>query len=290
MSDPDTGATVRAWTDVVRRAQFDKVIVGTHAGRFIKGSTVKAVALTLASYADSNGTRVFPGVARLAADLEIGYRVAGRCVVGLRELGLIELVRRAVRRGARSERDRTDEYRLTLPEDLFERLTVPTPSDFRSIVAAVARPHRHVSEARSDPAVLTAHSARLDSPIEPESNRVIGTPGGESNRVFGTNLTASQVPATIDTDLPTKETVHSEIALDSKAAATRGREAGEDDQNFEEGVPSLRVVTGGGVDTNRPRQRGLWPALVPEAAPMERQQAITEIRRILSNRPRRNTA
>lgn len=268
MQDEDHGATVRAWTDVIRRAQFDKVIPGTHPGRFVKGSTVKAVAVVIASYADANGRRVFPGVARLAADLQIGYRVAGRCVVGLRELGLIERVRRAVRRGARSEREQTDEYRLTLPPDLLERLTLPTPSDFREIVARVARPHRPMSEARLDSPVQAAHSARSDSPADTVSNRVSDTNSGESIGVTGRNLTVSQTAATLVTDLDTSTTSHPESNLGFEAAAPHASEAEAEEPNFDVGVtgpPSLHVVTGSARGTPPP-QRGFWPASVPALA------------------------
>ena len=57
----DDGATVRQWTDVVRRARL--------------GRTTKLVAFLIANYADSNGTRVFPGIARLSIEAELTYNV-----------------------------------------------------------------------------------------------------------------------------------------------------------------------------------------------------------------------
>lgn len=100
--------TLRQWTDVVRRARL--------------GRTVKAVALVLATYADSDGTRVFPGIARLSYEAEVTYNTAQKALARLREVQLIHLVKKASRRGD------ADEYRLTLGADLLERIEVPTPA------------------------------------------------------------------------------------------------------------------------------------------------------------------
>lgn len=109
--------TLRQWTDVVRRARL--------------GRTVKAVAMVLATYADSDGTRVFPGVARLSYECEITYNTAQKALARLREVQLIELVKRATRRGA------ADEYRLTLGADLLERIEVPTPAQVEVAINAI---------------------------------------------------------------------------------------------------------------------------------------------------------
>src|ERR1051326_2391165 len=96
----DEPLTLRQWTDIVRRARL--------------GRTVKSVALMLATYADADGTRVFPGVARVAVDCELSYNVVKASLGDLRTAGLIALVRRAGRAG------QADEYRLTIAEDLLE--------------------------------------------------------------------------------------------------------------------------------------------------------------------------
>lgn len=104
--------TLRQWTDVVRRARL--------------GRTVKAVAMVLATYADANGQRVFPGVARLAWECEINYNTAQQALAKLREVELIELVRKSGTKGAK--RREADEYRLILGEGLLEHVEVPTPA------------------------------------------------------------------------------------------------------------------------------------------------------------------
>lgn len=115
--------TLRQWTDVVRRARL--------------GRTVKAVAMVLATYADSDGTRVFPGVARLAYDCEINYNTAQQALAKLREVQLVELVRPSARKGAK-RRD-ADEYRLILGPELLDHIEVPTPAAAEVAMEAIRR-------------------------------------------------------------------------------------------------------------------------------------------------------
>nr|WP_271189789.1 helix-turn-helix domain-containing protein [Dactylosporangium matsuzakiense] len=110
--------TLRSWIEVVRRARL--------------GRTTKAVALMMATYADSDGTRVFPGVARLAVDCELTYNVVQTSLRKLRAAGLIEVVRQASRRGY------ADEYRLILADDLPDRLEVLDPGQVSAAAAALA--------------------------------------------------------------------------------------------------------------------------------------------------------
>lgn len=93
------------------------------------GKTVKAVSFAIAHYADANGRRIFPGVARLAWECEMNYNTVQSALRRLRDAGLIERTRRAVRRGARSARQRADEYRLIIGPDLFEKVEVPSPAE-----------------------------------------------------------------------------------------------------------------------------------------------------------------
>lgn len=104
----DDECTVNAWVDVVRRARL--------------GRTVKAVGLMLATYADPDGTRVHPGLARLSVDCELSYNVVKDAVAKLRAGGLLKLVRAA------TPHYRADEYRLVLHPDLLERVEVLSPA------------------------------------------------------------------------------------------------------------------------------------------------------------------
>lgn len=105
-------ATVRVWTDLLARIRFGTVEV---AGKKIRGALIKAVAYRAANYADSNGTRVRPGLPRLAVDLEIEHGTAKRAMQVLVRVGLLRLVHAGARPGL------ADEYRLTIPADLLDR-------------------------------------------------------------------------------------------------------------------------------------------------------------------------
>jgi DNA-binding transcriptional ArsR family regulator len=108
VTTPDVGASVNEWVNVVRRGRL--------------GPTVKLVALTIATYANSDGTKIFPGIARLAVQCEVDYRTARRALAALRSMGLIELVKRGARKLGKS-----DEYRLILSASLLEHCEIPTP-------------------------------------------------------------------------------------------------------------------------------------------------------------------
>ena len=119
----DFSVTLGAWTAVVRRARI--------------GQERKLAALTLASYADADGTNVRCGAARLAIDLERSYATARRHLKWLRETGLIALVR-----AGNARRGWVDEYRLILAPDLLERLELPTPSEYGDAIAAMYAANR----------------------------------------------------------------------------------------------------------------------------------------------------
>lgn len=115
----DEQASVREWTDILVRIRFGTV---KYAGRNVTGARIKAVAGRLADYADSNGSRVRPGLSRLAVDLEMDYRTVKASVAILRGLGLLKLVRSGRKAG------HADEYRLAIPVDLLEHVEVWSPA------------------------------------------------------------------------------------------------------------------------------------------------------------------
>jgi hypothetical protein len=104
----DVGVSLATWIATVRRARL--------------GRTVKAVAFAIGGYASNEGTRVFPGIARLSVECELSPKVVKEALAALRSAGLIELVRAAKRAGD------TNEYRLILAEDLLDRIDLPTPA------------------------------------------------------------------------------------------------------------------------------------------------------------------
>jgi hypothetical protein len=135
-----THVTLRQWTDVVRRARL--------------GRTVKAVAMVLATYADSDGTRVHPGLARVAWEAEVNYNTAQQALAKLREVQLIQLVRKSGRKGGR-RRD-ADEYRLILGEDVMEHLDIPTPARAEVEIERIRRAKHGQHKTESHPAPMGA--------------------------------------------------------------------------------------------------------------------------------------
>ena len=116
----------------------------------VSGCTLNAVALRLSAYADSDGSHMFPGLARIAIDLEITVETAKRAVAILRELGLIERIARATSRG------RADLYRLTEPTNLLDRddIHVMSTDEYEAAIerlAATQRTTRTRAQGPEDP-------------------------------------------------------------------------------------------------------------------------------------------
>ncbi|NKS66388.1 hypothetical protein GS461_09880 [Rhodococcus hoagii] len=89
------------WQRVIRRVEIP--------------SGVKFLALMLATYADPDGSRVRPGVKRLARVMAVSEPTVKRSMAVLRSLGLVVLVKQGNRWA-----NQADEYRLTVPMDLLD--------------------------------------------------------------------------------------------------------------------------------------------------------------------------
>lgn len=150
----DEGATWRDWTNLLARVRFGKQTV---AGKTVSGLTVKAVGERMATYADRDGTRVRPGLARLAVDLETSYTTVRNAVTVLERVGLIQLITPATRTHAAV-------YRLVIPTSLLEREDVELWSPAQHTMAA-----KKLSETyrgRSPQAAIADASGVSDSPVD----------------------------------------------------------------------------------------------------------------------------
>ncbi len=94
--------------------------------RCVLPPTVKAVAAFAAQYANRDGTRVYPGVNRLAAVTGLSERSVRRALQTLRELGLLARTRKGSSLGRQAL---TDEHKLTRPVDLDRRLHLLDPEE-----------------------------------------------------------------------------------------------------------------------------------------------------------------
>lgn len=120
----DYGASLGRWYGVIRRAR-------------LADYKKKSVALTIGSYANTDGTSVKCGVARLAADCEMGFSTARRYLAWMREAGLIELVKVGNRKAKRS-----DEYRLTIQPHTEKAINALAEDEYRDLVDGMKTTNR----------------------------------------------------------------------------------------------------------------------------------------------------
>jgi DNA-binding IscR family transcriptional regulator len=157
----DPAATVRAWVDLVRRARL--------------GRTDKAVAFALAHYADANGRRIFPGVARLSIECELTYNIVQQVLHRLRTRGLIEVVRRGTTRG------RADEYRLIISPEIIEHVVVMSPTDVTRAMEKVTAAHRGKHRVKPDPDPHPTRRGAADDEPSDEGNDLHPTGTGAAS-------------------------------------------------------------------------------------------------------------
>jgi hypothetical protein len=89
-------------------------------------SSSKLVAFVMATYAARDGSRIFPGVARLAATTGLSERTVRTALGNLRDVGLIERVYPGGRRGQMAF---ADVHRLAIPADLMDRVPMLNPDE-----------------------------------------------------------------------------------------------------------------------------------------------------------------
>ena len=94
--------------------------------RCILPSSAKLVAFVMATYAARDGSRIFPGVARLAATTGLSERTVRTALGILRDVGLIERVYPGGRRGQQAF---ADVHRLAIPADLTTRVEMLNPDE-----------------------------------------------------------------------------------------------------------------------------------------------------------------
>ncbi|MFC4071929.1 hypothetical protein [Actinoplanes subglobosus] len=188
--------TVREWTDILARIRFGTVKV---AGKTYSAARIKLIAHRLANYADNDGTRIHPGIARLAVDLEIEYRTVRDTLSLLRRLGLLQLVHPA------TGRRNADEYRLTLPTDLLDRddLEVWTPTRHATQTQKIRDTHRgtprttHCTQSPQTPARTRAGTATpgpQDPAPMPEPPRAARSSRTTKSSDAGSSRTTMQGP------------------------------------------------------------------------------------------------
>lgn len=87
---------------------------------------VKTIAAYVAQYANADGSRIYPGVARLSVVSGLSERSTRGALTTLRELDLLTRTRKGSSLGRQAM---TDEYRLTYPADLMRRVHMLDPDE-----------------------------------------------------------------------------------------------------------------------------------------------------------------
>jgi hypothetical protein len=94
--------------------------------RVIADPYVKNVGIWAATYADPDGSNIFPGNARIANVTGLSDRAVRDAFSIIRDFGLMH---RCSKGSTAGRRGMADEYRLTIPLDIFERVPMLTPEE-----------------------------------------------------------------------------------------------------------------------------------------------------------------
>ena len=170
------------WERIVRRCVLPK--------------HVKTTAAYLAQYADRDGSRVYPGVARLSVVSGMSERSTRDALGVLRELDLITRTRKGSSLGRQAM---TDEHKLTRPVDLERRIHMLDPDESPESAACVP-------ECNHDRTPERLAGVRRKSGKE-HRHLTTGTPAGDSrtpapdDRNTGTSCT----PPTQDQPQPNQD-------------------------------------------------------------------------------------
>lgn len=185
--------------------------------RCILPSSTKLVAFVMATYAARDGSRIFPGVTRLAATTGLSERTVRTALGNLRDVGLIERVYPGGRRGTQAF---ADVHRLAIPADLMDRAPMLNPDEDavpKRQQLPPGKPDRDVPNRQmsaSQPATDDAQPATDDIPT---GNGCTPTTQGSAHR--------SPQPSTEDQDSvtqPTTDEVLAELmAIDRMSARSR---------------------------------------------------------------------
>lgn len=162
----DCGVTLGRWLGVVRRAR-------------LADPKKRSYALTVGSYASTDGTSVKCGVARLAVDNEMAFSTARRYLAWMRDVGLIELVKIGNRKAKRS-----DEYRLTIYPHTEKALNALDESEYRDLVDGMKHANRAREKNHRLSALTQEVSAEATGSDAPAEDPSALTSMGERRRGF----------------------------------------------------------------------------------------------------------
>lgn len=277
------------WESIILRARLNGVIAGTGrpgksekaSGREtrggVSGTAFKAVALVLASHADPDGSRIWPGDMTVAIETETSPRTVKVIREKLLALGLLAP---AGRHG------HTPVYRLTLPDDLTDLLVVLTPDEVKATAKAMRTKLR-------DGKAKWRNGSGPDDPVGrssglPNEADMGGPPDHPNEEAADSDGWSSGLPDRADgwssgqdmggppdtLNQPLTQTHNGTIPTPTAGVCTDltvpGARRAEDSISVDEETeaPALRLI-GGNPDAISDSRTGrpLLPALVPDAQP-----------------------
>lgn len=127
MTDEEA-ASWRYWTTLLGRIRFGKQKV---AGKTLSGMVIKAVGERIATYADRDGSRVRPGIARIAVDLETSHTTVRNAITVLERVGLLRLETKA-------NRNHAAVYQLVISAEVIENAELWSPDRYAAEIRTLS--------------------------------------------------------------------------------------------------------------------------------------------------------
>ena len=182
--DETRPASTFEWVRFVSRVSFGT----SDSAKGVAGRTIKGVAFRLSYWANSDGSKVLAGPARIAVTCEVDYKTAKNVLATLRRAGLLTLTSRGRGPSAEGRTAVGDEYHLSIPVEPREGLRVRSDAEVDAEIAAVKeansrkptgvqRPRKN-TELRGDGAPVSANAAdRVTGELVPRESELRGNPG-----------------------------------------------------------------------------------------------------------------
>jgi DNA-binding transcriptional ArsR family regulator len=133
--------------------------------RIVMPWELKGFGFLLSTYADSDGSRVRPGVESLTAVTGKSEKTVRRWLKEFRSAGLLKLTARG---GGRGGKGKTDTYRLAIPVDLFDRFEVLSTGDRVLRLASVSDVESPVTQVTGQSEESPVIQMTAQSAAEPE--------------------------------------------------------------------------------------------------------------------------
>lgn len=215
MTDQEA-ASWRYWTNLLGRIRFGKQKV---AGKTLSGLVIKAVAERIATYADRDGSRVRPGVARIAVDLETSHTTVRNAITVLERVGLLRLETKATRNHAAV-------YQLVISAELIENAELWSPDRYAAEIRILSLKYQGRGPIEGSPtptasvnghASLTPQASVIDGYDLPIADAVGSGKSAIADAVGSVSLTptgsATNQRPIHNSDQPPDEDSRTELAL-----------------------------------------------------------------------------